>query len=389
MIDPQLWTPFAPETAVSRALRRRVQSDVNARGRFYDLSEQSENVPEWPTDNWLDGSAFWATGRALSRRDRERLRGRCQVEAASRQYGVSVSYASIRAWPDDKAVFSDPAARIVERGQLSTLHTGEPIRILGQSADGSWYLMRCRTYEGWVRQDSVGVCEREKFELFATAAEYLVVVGRGAWVEPDPCGHGQPASLEFGAWIPLDDPQRDPWAAQYRVLIPQRGPEGQLVIRRGQVPVSAAVRAGFLPFTPHSVITSAFQLLGDRYGWGGRMDRRDCSGFVMDVYRTLGLQLPRDAADQENALPERVMAEGDKLQHAGAGDLLPMPGHIMMYLGRHGGHDFVVHAFVGFSETAESAPILPNQVMVTPLDIYLRRGGKTYLDAVTSIRRVF
>lgn len=388
MFEAAFWASFEPETRASAARRRQVQVGISESGHLYDLSEEPGTVAEWAVDEWLAGTAFCMDGHALSDGDRDRLRAMCQVERVPSQYGVSVAYASIRAWPSHEEVFSDSTARIVERGQLSTLHIGEPVHILGQSADRRWYLIRCSTYQGWVSKGAVGVCDRAQFTLFAAAVEYLVVVARGAAVEPDPYHGAQPVPLEFGSWIPLDYPSRESWTAQYRVLVPRRDGDGRLVVGRGYVPMSATVHAGFLPFTPHSVVTSAFQLLGDRYGWGGRMSRRDCSGFVMDVYRTLGVQLPRDASYQEKALPVRPMTEATKLRHAVVGDLLPMPGHIMIYLGRNGGRDYVVHAFVGFCETPDSAPILPNQVMVTPLDIYLRRGAGTYLDAVTSIRQV-
>ena len=38
--------------------------------------------------------------------------------------------------------------------------------------------------------------------------------------------------------------------------------------------------------------------LGERYGWGHRYNGRDCSGFVSEVYQSMGVQLPRNTSDQ-------------------------------------------------------------------------------------------
>jgi len=54
-----------------------------------------------------------------------------------------------------------------------------------------------------------------------------------------------------------------------------------------------------LPFTRANLLRQAFRFLGERYGWGHDYQGRDCSGFVSEVYRSMGVQLPRNTSDAE------------------------------------------------------------------------------------------
>ncbi|MBE8952518.1 MAG: C40 family peptidase, partial [Quinella sp. 1Q7] len=61
-----------------------------------------------------------------------------------------------------------------------------------------------------------------------------------------------------------------------------------------------------LPCTENNLIRQAFRFLGEGYGWGGLEDGVDCSAFVQDVYRSVGIELPRDADRQAKAMPRSV-----------------------------------------------------------------------------------
>ncbi len=101
-----------------------------------------------------------------------------------------------------------------------------------------------------------------------------------------------------------------------------------------------------------AILASAQLLVGDRYVWGGRSPQRpeasdqvtgvDCSGLVNLAYRTVGLDIPRDAHEQFlRAKPVNALQPGDLLflsehgnpqrivhvmLYAGAGELLEGPG---------------------------------------------------------------
>lgn len=92
------------------------------------------------------------------------------------------------------------------------------------------------------------------------------------------------------------------------------------------IPVSIVVpiaRRGF------DICKISRKFMGIPYLWGGTSDfGYDCSGLVQRLYRFNGVELPRDADEQRDFLPE-VESFGD----AKSGDLVFFEGHVGMLLG--------------------------------------------------------
>jgi hypothetical protein len=73
------------------------------------------------------------------------------------------------------------------------------------------------------------------------------------------------------------------------------------------------------PATRENILQSAFRFLGTPYQWGGKTPGgMDCSGFVQTVFKSAGVNLPRDAHQQEESLKNAQV----ELEEAGWGDLL-------------------------------------------------------------------
>ena len=125
----------------------------------------------------------------------------------------------------------------------------------------------------------------------------------------------------------------------------------------GRDEVEARRQAGELrPFTRRALLTEAFSVLGEPYGWGGKGGGYDCSRFLLDVFGRFGIELPRHSARQamagtfsvdvssvEDLNEKRLLLEASA--HRGI-VLLHFPGHIMLYLGTsEEGVPMAIHAF--------------------------------------------
>ena len=64
-----------------------------------------------------------------------------------------------------------------------------------------------------------------------------------------------------------------------------------------------------MPFTTENLLRQVFKLLGHRYGWGGTQEGWDCSSICQDVFRTMGLDVPRNSGSQLNT-PGSIDASG-------------------------------------------------------------------------------
>jgi cell wall-associated NlpC family hydrolase len=100
------------------------------------------------------------------------------------------------------------------------------------------------------------------------------------------------------------------------------------------------------PGDGNAVVADARRYLGTPYVWGGETRAgMDCSGLTMVVYRDLGVQLPRTAAEQVHAgTPVRDLA------HAHPGDLLFWAydngdvHHVAIYTGTRAGKPWLIEA---------------------------------------------
>jgi cell wall-associated NlpC family hydrolase len=117
-------------------------------------------------------------------------------------------------------------------------------------------------------------------------------------------------------------------------------PSRQLSTSRVGHPV---LRSGIAPHgTGVTVLKTARSYLGVRYLWGGMSKAGlDCSGLTYRVFRSLGVVLPRDAADQSkvgNPVARRDLRKGD-LVFFGTGGWAQIH-----HVGIYAGNGWVLHA---------------------------------------------
>jgi cell wall-associated NlpC family hydrolase len=129
--------------------------------------------------------------------------------------------------------------------------------------------------------------------------------------------------------------------------LPVRTADGTLAIHNTPAQFDRTLHIGYLPYSTNTVIQQAFLFMGDVYGWGGLEDSVDCSAFVQDVYRSMGIHIPRDADQQELAMPVQT----DNPAKARSGALIFKPGHVMLYLGLDpNGNPMVIHASSAYQQ---------------------------------------
>jgi len=183
------------------------------------------------------------------------------------------------------------------------------------------------------------------------------------------------------------------------IELPVHTAAGGLELVPALLPGTADVASDYLPLTAGGVLRQAFKFLGERYGWGHGYNGRDCSGFVSDVYRTFGVDLPRNTGDQEvsPALQGVAFTNADDharrlavLRDAQVGDLVYIPGHVMMVIGHIGDVTYIIHDVTGISYLRDGAPVRVtlNGVSVTPLTTLASSADRTWVDNIRGIRRI-
>jgi SH3 domain containing protein/NlpC/P60 family protein len=324
------------------------------------------------------------------------------------RYGLVVHRADLRTFPTAMRVFSSLGDTDIDRFQESAFFPGTPVAIVQESRDHKWWFVVGTFYAAWIEKQYVAEGSKTQVFSYTRKVPYLVVTGAHVHTATTP---DLPAvsdlQLDMGVRVPVlndwpgDQAVNGQAAYTARVIeLPIRDTDGNLKIVTALLPRIADVSADYLPLTRANVIRQAFKFLGERYGWGHSYGTRDCSGFVSEVYRSFGVQLPRNTRDQSvsPALNRLAFSPSDgrdkrmaAVRDLQVGDLVYIPGHVMMVIGYDDGMPYVIHDTNGGSWLGPDGKMVSghlNGVSVTPLPPLRFNPSQTYIDRITNIQRI-
>ncbi len=171
---------------------------------------------------------------------------------------------------------------------------------------------------------------------------------------------------------------------------------GQLTFRNGYIRTNEDVHRGFLPYTQKNMAYQAFKMLHQPYGWGEMFGARDCSRFMMDLFSTFGILMPRNSKLQARVgislgqLEGKTIKEKKKILDRAIplATTLRLPGHIMLYLGRENGKYYVIHNIWGIQKAGWFGPSVKKIGRTVVSDLSLGKSGPkaSLLDRTTDIR---
>lgn len=303
------------------------------------------------------------------------------------QYGLTRRRTSIRTFPSHEPSYRKPGDVEFDRFQETAVYPLEPLLVYMESQDGEWYFARIYNYLGWIAKEDLLLGSKEEIEEYINQEKFALVIGKQIQISD--------GLYDMGVRIPLKEEKEDVYIA----LLPEKGEDHRLDFKEREIHKSPDLNLGYLPYTKENIIHQAFKFNGEAYGWGGLNNTRDCSAFIQDIYRSFGLKLPRNTQDQG---PKSLGQEYD-LNHIGSLEekleklkevpslaVLYMPGHAMLYLGKDGGEDYIIHQFAGYYEEKEEG--LEYRAMMktalTPITIKTS-SGKTYLEAIYLAKEFF
>ena len=328
-------------------------------------------------------------------------------ETQPTRYGLVVDRAPLRTFPTLLRVFSRQGDTDIDRFQENALFPGTPVVIAHASRDGDWLFVVSPRYAAWIEKRHVAEGPRAAVLGYGERAPYrIVTAAKVHTVHTRERPQVSELQLDMGlrlplAGVPTDAPVNGQHPYTSWILdLPVRTDDGTLAFAPALLQKNTESADDYLPLTRANLIRQAFKFLGERYGWGHDYNGRDCSGFVSEVYRSMGVELPRNTSDQGVSPALNRFAFGttdgrDKRMQAVAelqvGDLIYIPGHVMMMIGRIGDVPYVIHDTNGGSYLDADGQLRSmhlNGVSVTPLSPLQFNATQTYVDRITSIVRI-
>ncbi len=408
--DKQLLTPIAIETRNEFLLRHETSmvywptwpdslSAEEIRKRIQTLS----NRPTKPL--------FKTTDLAISESDidewMENLNLNQIVPTNNQLFGMVVIRSSLRRFPTNQRAFDRQGGIDIDRSQESALFPGTPLAVLHESRDKKWLFVQTENYAAWVRAEAVAVAPRDTVMAFASKQPRRYITGNQVRTVFHPLAkYISELTLDMGASFPIHSnwPLSEPVNGQgslgsWIIEIPVRSNAGKLQFKPVLIPRSADSTSALLPASQANIIQQSFKFIGERYGWGHDYNARDCSGFVSEIYKSMGILLPRNTSDQAKStvfdrevfsieMTKPMRLERAKQLHIG--DLVFIPGHVMLVIGHDEQGPWVIHDShkTGFIVNGAYHAFPTNAVTVTPLLNMALGKDKLYVDAITAVQHI-
>jgi len=364
-------------------------------------------LSSWPTRALYDDQ-----GQPIAAAMRASIEANLGLQAiaaqAAPQYGLVVKRAALRTFPTRQRVFSSTGDTDIDRFQESALFPGDKVAVVHRSADGRWLFVHSERYSAWIEAESVATGDKASVLGYGAQGPYRIVTGavaHTAFTPEEP--RVSRLQLDMGVRLPVlaDWPAATPVNGQqahaaWVVQLPVRDADGQLKLVPALLPRSQDTAGEYLALTPRLLLQQAFKFLGERYGWGHDYDTRDCSGFVSEIHRSFGVLLPRNTSAQAVSPALDRLPFTDKVGKAArdravtdlqVGDLVYIPGHVMMAIGHVDGRTWVIHDTAGgswFGADGKRVQAHLNGVSVTPLEPMMASDTVRYIDRITNIQRL-
>lgn len=389
-----------------RALNQRIRETSET--MMYDLSA----LPEWfngreladQQSGFSSPKGLFLNGQPVPESYYEAIRNNIRRAAVSEnmplRYGFAVNRTEMKAYPYGDFLSDSLTDPEWDNLVNTAVRVNEPLAIYYYTADGKYAFVKNSICSGWVPTADIAVCrDKAEWENARRMDQFLVVTGEKVYLEASAVyPEASEQCLTMGTTLELVSASdeminnRLPWNS-YVVKLPYRNADGSFAQRLALIPANRDVNVGYLPFSTAGILRQAFKCLGNRYGWGGMLNSQDCSGFVGDVYKCFGLEIPRNTTWQAAMPVAKVDMSGMTEQEKDAalktllpGTIIQFPGHEMIYLGKVNGRHYTINdvsSLVSPPEgTTGDAALRVRSVIVNDLST-LRKNGHSWLDQIT------
>ena len=311
-------------------------------------------------------------------------------------FGLTTRRTDIRSIPTSEIAMEKKNDYEFDYFQHSSLGPGEPMAIYHYSRDKAWAFVQASYTHGWVKSMNIGIAlNKDDIKAFLNPANKLVVTGNTVPVYGDSTCTRFLVSTGVGLMVPLLQKISD----GFKVQIPFRKADGSLSLEEAFIQKSQDVSEKYIPYSQANVLRQAFKSLNQPYGWGGMFEAKDCSRYVLDVFSTFGIRLPRNSRSQLKvgqtvSIFDRNVSDKNKLGALAlarpGSTILGFPGHVMIYLGQYNGRHYVIHNTWAYRKKRWFVQDIKNIGKVVVSDLSLGQGSKkgSLLERLTDIRYI-
>lgn len=368
-----------------------------------DPPAQPETISGEEVRQWIQGlstpsssTRYDGNGNEYKAADYEAMKQNLNLEAIPAsitvRYGLTVKRTLMRTWPSANSSFSNASDQKSDYFVETAVYPAEPVSIYHVSRDGKWLFAGIYHYNAWIPTEDVALCTRDELKEFQANSGKLVIQGAKIFTPEAADPRISQMQLDMGVSLALESENQQDYSIRY----PVRDETGMLEYASVKLARSSEVLKGYLDYATTGVLDQAFKFLGEPYGWGGMNNARDCTAFLVDIYRSFGIRLPRNSDQQEQITGAISLKDKDRnerlriIESLRPGSTLYMPGHAMMYLGEYEGRHYIIHDVASVYEKDQGGDlkqIVLYQVAVTPLEVFNSKGTE-YIMLLSTVAEI-
>lgn len=285
-------------------------------------------------------------------------------DKVSVKYGLMVKRGCVRTFPTSDRVFKKEKEYDLDRFMESAIYAAEPCIIYTSSKDGKWCFCKTDNYLGWIKKENIAFGDKEEIKNYCNCEDFIVVTGKKMHLGYNPFIESlRNLDIDMGVKLPIENNwDRDELVydmyseGNYIVKYPLRESDGKLKFTHILIPYSEDVHRGYLKCNRNNILRQIFKFQGERYGWGGEFNGRDCSSLVIDTFRTFGIRFPRNSGDQlRKSMGKTLLIDKDMTYHERMkildslkpGALIFLNGHVAMFIGNYKNSPYIIHDVIG------------------------------------------
>jgi len=321
---------FMPWSISSIRINKKVASWANSaygrQNRYY-----AENILPWDIDEQksiIDSTNFEEYNRHI-------------------KYAITTKNAQVRNLPTFKPFYLKttlPGEGFpFDYMQNTRLHVNTPVFISHYSKDGAWAFVQSPISTGWLPRSSFAILNLQQRTEFKNSKK-IVITKDNSPIYSD--NQEYLLHVKLGAQFAV---LKEDSEFFYSYMYTRFGEKKKIRIKKE--------RANIMPleFNRQNVLHVSSELLGEKYGWGGYLENRDCSAMTKDFLTPFSIWLPRNSAAQKNS-GEYLRLKGwnnkekemlIKTYGIAFLSLICLKGHVMLYAGTLNDKVMVMHNMWG------------------------------------------
>ncbi|MBU1668037.1 SH3 domain-containing protein [bacterium] len=281
--------------------------------------------------------------------------------------GITLRHTNLRLYPSNRGIYYDPKRTgegfPFDYSQNSSVHINTPVMLSHYSLDRKWVYAQTSFAAGWIQNKDVALVT-PTFQNKFQNDDYAITVKDNLQLLDD---HGYISLVKMGSIFPIDP-------ATKKYLIAKKDEKGFAYLNKVTVNDVDIIAHKPIKFNPYNIAYISKQLVGEPYGWGGKLEARDCSALTRDFFAPFGVYLRRNSRQQARDGNEFISLKGldaSSKQQTILNNAKPfrsmlfVPGHITLYLGEKKGEPIILHNYWGVRLNDGSKRVMGRAIITT------------------------